>query len=98
MARFAGPVIVRRNRAADGRLDFERREVPPRDEIHRPGYRLVRKGEVRSDPPEPSQPGDPDRMLLQFPEERVAENIVHVAGIVGRPAPAFELVRRGRQH
>ncbi len=35
-----------------------------------------------------------ERALLQLPKHRVAEDVIHVAGIIGRAASAFEVFRR----
>src|ERR1035441_9104881 len=84
-------IVLAPDRPPHQRSHAERRKIAARHNQHLPGNGLLAEGEVRVQRPERRDPAHALRPLLQLPKHRVAENVMHVAGIVRRVAPTLEV-------
>ena len=83
VAAAAVTIVVRRQQAAERRPELERREVAARDEQPLGADRLSAVREVGADLAEAAERGEHRLDALEIAEERVVEDVLHVAAVVG---------------
>src|SRR5262249_561793 len=90
-------IVLRKDRAADQRLDAEHRKVLAGDDGDSAGMSLLSEGDIRAEVTKRGQPGN-SWIVLKSAEDLVAEDVVHAASVVRGTTAALEVAGRSDEH